>query len=90
MYSAARRAAEAEPLNAAAQNVGGLVAEDRGDLPSAATAFHAAATLAAAPRGEGCCCAPSCMYSQTSMNEYATSIHLEKWMEFCYGTVIHH
>lgn len=55
MYSAARQAVEAEPLNAAAQNLAGLVAEDRGDLPAAATAFRSAATLAAAPRSEACC-----------------------------------
>lgn len=51
VYAAARRAAEGEPLNAAALNAAGLAAEARGDLSSAAAAFRSAAQLSAAPRG---------------------------------------
>ena len=44
-YAAARRAAEAEPLNAAARNAAGLAAESRGDHAAAQAAYSAAAAL---------------------------------------------
>lgn len=44
-YAAARRAAEAEPLNAAVQNAAGLAAEARGDHAAAHAAYSSAAAL---------------------------------------------